>query len=76
MTARVCTGLRPAEQQRRRRRVRYVVAGSAAQVAILVALLWLALAPGGRCARAWCHRHRDLPKGRCLVPACHCDVFL
>ena len=162
MTAVMRAGLRPAEQQRRRRHVRYVVAGSSAacagaylaiaaglvypppadpaglvvfglfaagvyglgavvtlatdrlgpqamgiavqvlallayvsvagqrtppfepvglvlkgvQVAILVALLWLALAPGGRCACAWCHHHRDLHKGRCLVPACHCDVFL
>jgi len=48
----------------------------AVQVAIAVALLWLALAPGGRCACAWCNHHRDLHKGRCLVPACGCDVFL
>lgn len=49
---------------------------TAVQVAILVALLWLALAPGGRCECAWCRHHRDLHKGRCLVPTCRCDVFL
>ncbi len=48
----------------------------AVQVAIAAALLWLALAPGGRCGCAWCHHHRNLHKGRCLVPACRCDIFL
>jgi hypothetical protein len=47
-----------------------------AQAAILASLVWLILAPGGRCPCAYCDHHRNLHKGRCLVPACGCEVFL
>jgi hypothetical protein len=47
-----------------------------AQAAILASLVWLILAPGGRCPCAYCDHHRNLHKGRCLVPACGCEIFL
>jgi hypothetical protein len=46
------------------------------QVAILAALVFLIVTPGGRCPCAWCHHHRDLHRGRCRVPGCSCEVFL
>lgn len=48
----------------------------AAQAAILAALVYLIVSPGGRCPCAYCAHHRDLHRHRCLVPTCPCDRFL
>jgi peptidoglycan/LPS O-acetylase OafA/YrhL len=49
---------------------------ASAELLILTTLAYLVASAGGRCECVFCRHHRRVHRGRCLVVACPCEVFV